>query len=228
MNLLYKEIFDYLYSNLKTSQLYSIGGTSRDYLLNNKIDDFDFTSNLTPNEVKSIFKDGNYTFSKYGTVDLTYKGKRITLTTFRKDITYLDKRHPQVEFISSYKEDSLRRDFTINSIYIDYSNLIYDPQNGVNDLNNRLIRMIGNISTRINEDPLRILRCYRFKSQLDFNIDNQLEEYIDLNFDLLKNISKGKIIQELNKCKIDMKLYLFKRLVDDKILEEGCKHELNI
>lgn len=67
-----------------------------------------------------------------------------------------------------------------------------------------------------------------FKSQLDFNIDKKLEEYIDLNFELLKNISKGKIIQELNKCKIDMKLYLFKRLVNDKILEEECKNELNI
>ena len=228
MNKLYKEIFDYLYSNLKTDQLYSIGGTSRDYLLNKEINDFDFTSNLLPNEIKSIFKDGNYTFSKYGTVDLSYKGNRITLTTFRKDINYLDRRHPQVEFISSYKEDSLRRDFTINSIYINHDNLILDPHHGVDDLNNKLIRMIGNISTKINEDPLRILRCYRFKSQLDFNIDKKLEEYIDLNFDLLKNISKGKIIQELNKCKIDMKLYLFKRLVNDKILEEECKNELNI
>lgn len=228
MNLLYKEIFDYLYSNLKTEQLYSIGGTSRDYLLNKEIDDFDFASNLLPSQVESIFKDGKYTFSKFGTVDLTYKEKRITLTTFRKDITYLDKRHPKVEFISSYKEDSLRRDFTINSIYINHDNKIFDPNNGIEDLNNKLIKMIGDIKTRIDEDPLRILRCYRFQSQLDFNIESKLEEYIDSNFDLLKNISKGKIIQELNKCKKDTKLYLFKRLVNDNILDEENKNELNI
>lgn len=228
MNKKYKEIFDYLSSNLSTSELYSIGGTSRDLLLNKEIEDFDFCSILLPSQVEQIFKDGNYTFAKYGGVELSYLNSRITLTTFRQDLVYKDHRHPQVKFISSYKEDSYRRDFTINAIYINHYGNIFDPQNGVKDLNSSIIRMIGDIPTRINEDPLRILRAYRFKSQLNFKIEEELEKYIDTNFDLLSKISKGKIIQELKKCDYNMLTYLFNRLVDDKIIEKEYKNELNL
>lgn len=228
MNERYKLIFDYLYSNLNTDKLYSIGGTSRDLLLNKEIEDFDFCSNLIPDQVKLIFKDGNYTFSRFGGVELSYLDSRITLTTFREDLIYEDNRHPKVNFIDSYIKDSYRRDFTINSIYINNYGNIFDPQSGVKDLNNNLIRMIGDIPTRINEDPLRILRAYRFKSQLDFKIETELEKYIDFNFNLLSKISKGKIIQELNKCDYNMKMYLFTRLVDDNIINEEYKNELKL
>ena len=198
------ELSDYFKSiGIKSDEIYFVGGTSRDYLLGLEVDDFDFASKLSPSKLDKLFNNEEKYSSRYlnyGAVSFKIDSKHITITSMRKEKTYLDHRHPNdIEFITDLNVDSLRRDFTINSIYMDLDLNIYDPNNGQEDLNNKIIRMIGDIPTRIKEDPLRILRAYRFKEKLNFEIEEELNTYICNNFPLLKNIKKEKIALELQK-----------------------------
>jgi len=122
--------------------------------------------------------------------------------TIRTCIDTLASHPSKIEFITSPLIDSYRRDFTINAIYFDKNGNIFDPQNGVLDLNNHLIRIIGNPQTRIKEDPLRIIRAYRFKNDLNFEIESTLFKAICDNKKEIQKLSKGKIEEEKHKCKI--------------------------
>ena len=123
---------------------YLIGGSSRDFLLGKDFNDYDVTTNATPEDVKNIFDNVDDTFSKYGFVKLKINGTKFDLTTLRKETNYIDHRHPRVvEYVDDIKIDYLRRDFTINAIYIDSEMNIFDFSSCLSDLNNNLIRMIG-------------------------------------------------------------------------------------
>lgn len=208
------EIFNYLENNLK-NKVYLVGGSTRDYLLKRNFNDFDFATVLTPNDIKKTFPDADYSFEKFGIVNLKYQNNFITLATFRKESNYVDSRHPQkIEFVTDLLTDSYRRDFTINSIYLDSSYNISDPQNGLPDLKNKIIRMIGDPEIRLKEDPLRILRAYRFSYLLNFTIEKHLQEVISNNFSLLHKIKIEKINMELNKLDRNNKdklIYLLKK-----------------
>ena len=120
---------------------------------------------------------GDYTFEKYGSVHVKVDGVKTDVTTLRVEEDYEDFRHPgKIRFVKTIKEDYVRRDFTINAIYIDKDFKIIDPSNGMDDLKAKLIRFIGDPEKRIKEDPLRIIRAIRFAIDLDFNIDKDLEE----------------------------------------------------
>lgn len=181
-------------------RLYMIGGTSRDYLLGIKIDDYDLVTDATPSDMKSFISDGNYVFAKYGCVKVKYDGFNIDITTLREESNYVDSRHPGViKFTNDIKIDSRRRDFTLNAIYIDENYEVHDFYDGQTDLKNRFLRMIGDPDTRIKEDPLRILRAYRFATIYKLEIDEKLKEAITKNQNLLNNINKEKIKEEINK-----------------------------
>ena len=195
-----EELFRYLVSNLG-EKIYLVGGSSRDLLLGREFLDYDFASPYLIDDVKKVFKDADYTFKKYGIAYVKYQEVKLTLATFRKEKSYVDSRHPSyIEFVDSLYLDSFRRDFTINAIYIDKDMNVIDPQNGREDLENRIIRMIGDIPTRIKEDPLRMLRALRFSYTLNFKIEDELDRYIHQNLYLLQHINKDKITMELNKC----------------------------
>lgn len=195
------EIFDSLKKifNDNGFRLYMIGSTSRDYLLNKEITDYDFVSDATPKEV-SKFIDVDTTFSKYGITNFRFKGIKIDLATLRKETNYEDYRHPsKIEFIKDINIDYLRRDFTINAIYIDENYQIIDPSKGVIDLKNKVLKMIGDPYKRIKEDPLRILRAKRFEFEYNLTIEETLKKALEENEYLLKELNPDKIHMELLK-----------------------------
>ena len=198
------ELFNFLDKIFKENgfSIFEVGGSVRDELLGLEVYDFDFATDATPEEMMKFLPDANDTFAKYGCIK--YKGEhgRAEITTFRVEEDYDDFRHPRtVEFVKSLEEDYKRRDFTINAIYKDVNGKLYDPAHGVFDINNKVIRFIGNPETRIKEYPLRILRAKRFASKLGFKIDdNSLEAINKLSY-LLDKLNPEKIKEEERKSK---------------------------
>jgi len=181
-------------------RLYMIGGTSRDFLLKIHYDDYDFVTDATPDEEKSFLPHAEYAFAKFGSVQVREGKLKIDITTLRKEEAYLDHRHPtKIEFIKDPKVDCLRRDFTINAIYIDEAGHILDYVGGVKDLENRLIRFIGEPKKRIEEDPLRILRAERFAKKLGFSLEPKTKQAIEEMHPLVASINPAKVKMELAK-----------------------------
>lgn len=196
------EIFEYLKKifNEHNFHLYMIGSTSRDFLMKREIEDYDFVTDATPDEVLS-FLDCNATYKKYGTLSLKVNNKHCDIVTLRKESEYLDLRHPsKIEFIKDINEDYKRRDFTINAIYIDEDYKVKDvSKDGVNDLNNKILRFIGDPTKRIKEDPLRILRAKRFIVEYGLTPEKETLKALKENKDLISTIKEGKIIEEKRK-----------------------------
>ncbi len=186
--------------------LYLVGGTVRDYLLNKELDDMDVVTEATPDELKP-FLVGDYTFEKYGSVKVNVLGVKFDITTLRKEDGYIDSRHPnKVTFTKSLEEDVKRRDITINALYMDKDLNVIDLVGGQNDLSNRIIKMIGDPLTRIKEDPLRIIRIYRFKLETGFEIEENLSKTLKENLHLLSKLNSDKIKQEINKSSHQIEL----------------------
>lgn len=201
MNLVFdtlKEIF-----NRNKFRLFMVGSTSRDYLLNNEINDYDFVTDATPEEVKK-FLDVDMTFAKFGSVKYYLNDNKIDIVTLREEGDYEDKRHPSyIKFIKDINVDYKRRDFTINAIYIDENYVVQDiSKTGEEDLFNKRLRFIGEPEKRIKEDPLRILRAKRFIIEYELFIDETTKEIIHKNLYLLKYISKGKLEEENRKLEM--------------------------
>lgn len=185
--------------------LYLVGGTVRDLLLNIDLTDMDAVTDATPEEMKTFLK-ADYTFAKVGSVKYKINGVKFDITTLRKEKGYQDHRHPsEVIFIKDLKGDHVRRDFTINAMYMDDHFRLYDFENGLEDLNNRLLRMVGNPYKRLKEDPLRIIRCIRFSLVYDLSIEKTLENALVKSAKYLKYVSKDKVQMELNKTKNELK-----------------------
>ena len=182
---------------------YLVGGTSRDYLLYGDFSDIDICSKSVPDINKEVMKD--YTLvSKdglfYGVLKYSVCDLDVEVTSLRKDGEYIKNRRPSsIEFTDSLYVDSLRRDFTINAIYIDVYGKVFDFHDGVNDLNNKIIRMIGDCGFRIKEDALRILRAIRFSSYLNFEIEENLKESILSNGHLVYSLNKNTLRKEIDK-----------------------------
>lgn len=196
------EIFEYLKKifNEHNFHIYMIGSTSRDFLMKREIEDYDFVTDATPDEVLS-FLDCNATYKKFGTLSLKVNDKHCDIVTLRKESGYLDSRHPsKIEFIKDINEDYKRRDFTINAIYIDEDYKVKDvSKDGVNDLNNKILRFIGDPTKRIKEDPLRILRAKRFIVEYGLTPEKETLKALKENKDLISTIKEGKIIEEKRK-----------------------------
>jgi poly(A) polymerase len=180
-----------------------VGGCVRKYLNNEDIDDIDIATVFSPEEIKEKFKGSNFkiieTGIDHGSVTAITNSNKFEITTLRQDVK-TDGRHAEVSFIDNWKQDSERRDFTINAIYMDIRGKIYDLQNGRDDLKNKKINFIGNPSTRIEEDYLRIIRYLRFCIQ--YNIKHSEPKVINsikLNLNGIKNLSKERILSELYK-----------------------------
>lgn len=192
------EAMDILLS--KGYEVYLVGGAVRSILLKSEIHDFDLTTSASPEIVISLFN--NYPIyrigEKHGTVVVMINGLPLEITTFRSDVAYIDHRHPTEVIFSDHLQDDLkRRDFTINAMCIDRDDNLIDLYGGVKDLENKIIRTIGDPYTRFNEDALRILRAIRFSSKLGFSIEeNTKKAMFDLK-DLLNYISMERKKEEL-------------------------------
>lgn len=180
--------------------LYVIGGTSRDYLLKRELTDYDFVTDATPSEMKKFLPNANYRFEQYGSVRVKINNVKVDLTTLRKEKSYLDSRHPkEIEFVKNLEEDYVRRDFTINAIYIDENYKIVDFCGGINDLENKIIRFIGDPKERIKEDPLRIFRAKRFAQILGFEIEENTAKAMEECYEETKKLNEDKIKEEMRK-----------------------------
>ena len=180
--------------------LYMVGGSSRDYLLGLEVRDFDFVTPATPDEILAFLPDMKTRFKKFGVLSIKDNGQSLDIVTFRQERGYQDHRHPSdVIFVKDMYLDSLRRDFSINAIYIDRDGTVYDYHEGVKDLCSRTIRFIGNPVTRIQEDPLRILRAKRFAKRLSFELEASTNAAMVELESLLSEINPEKISIEQKK-----------------------------
>ncbi len=189
-------------------QAYLVGGFVRDYLLGKTSYDVDIATDALPKDIHSIF---NSTKSNYGSVNMQIHKYNIDITTFRKDLNYVNRKPNTVIYIDNLEDDLKRRDFTINAICMNKNGKIIDPIGGCNDLNNRVIKMIGNISVKLEEDPLRIMRAIRFASVLDFDIEEDLYKKIKEYSYLVNRLSKERIKSEMEKILLSKN---FKKALD--------------
>lgn len=152
----------------------AVGGCVRDHLMGVTPTDYDLATSALPEEVMGAFRGERVvpTGLKHGTVTLISAGMAIEITTYRVDGAYLDHRRPDgVRFTGNLTEDLRRRDFTVNAIAYSPRRGLIDPMGGEADIENRLIRAVGDPSARFGEDALRILRALRFASRLGFSIE---------------------------------------------------------
>ena len=157
---------------------YIVGGYTRDVLLGRKSNDIDICTSATPKEILDIFEDVKVSDMQYGSVVITYKGYKFDVTTFRKEIKYESNRRPiKIKYIRDIKKDLLRRDFTINTLCINDKGEVLDVLGVRSDLDNRILRTVGNPRYKIKEDSLRILRCIRFATILEFDIEKKTYYY---------------------------------------------------
>jgi tRNA nucleotidyltransferase (CCA-adding enzyme) len=195
---------DYIIDFMKTFRekgyrIYVVGGAVRDLLLDKKTNNWDFTTNATPEEIQKLFPDAYYN-NTYGTVTIPLKDKiLLEITPFRKESDYIDSRHPsQIEWAKTLEEDLARRDFTINSLAFDGENII-DPYQGQEHIKKKLIVAVGDADKRFTEDALRLMRAIRFASQLGFFIEGKTREAIKRNAEMITKISWERIRDELLK-----------------------------
>ncbi len=184
-------------------EAYAVGGCVRDTILGRVPGDWDITTSAKPEEVKALFKRTIDTGIEHGTVTVMLDKIGYEVTTYRIDGEYEDNRHPKsVEFTSNLVEDLKRRDFTINAMAYNHQDGIVDEFSGLEDIQKKVIRCVGNASDRFDEDALRIMRAVRFAAQLGFTIEEQTQLAIQNKAEHLKNISAERIRVELVKLLI--------------------------
>jgi len=189
-------------------EIYLVGGAVRDILMKRKVNDWDFTTNAQPQQILEIFPDG-FCDNKFGTVGIADENKKIyEITTFRKEIGYSDRRHPdKIIWGETLEEDLARRDFTINALALKIPLptshpspiTIIDHFNGQTDLKAKLIRAVGDPNKRFSEDALRLIRAIRIGTELGFSIEEKTFQAIKNNAGLINQIAKERIKDELFK-----------------------------
>lgn len=172
---------------------YVVGGYVRDKLLKKKSFDIDIITSASPNILEKTF---NQKQNNFGGINFKKDNYDITITTFREESNYKNGFPTSLNFITDLKTDLLRRDFTINAICLEKNENLIDYYDGIKDLNNKVIRIIGDIDTKINEDISRIFRAVRFAITLDFTIEENLKS----------KIKNTKITKLNNRCIKEIKL----------------------
>ena len=180
-------------------EAYIVGGFVRDKLLGINTSDIDICTSATPKEVLSIFKTNVKVIEEYGAVKLTLDDNTVDITTFRTEEDYKNNKPTKVNYTKSLKEDLLRRDFTINTICLDKESNIIDPLNSINDLRNKLLKVVGDTEKKLEEDATRMLRSLRFMTVYNFTLDKPLYDYILNNKEKFETISYAKRKEELEK-----------------------------
>ena len=180
-----------------------VGGCVRKFLNNEIIDDIDIATVFSPAEMKEKFKETNFkiidTGIDHGSITVIINSNKFEITTLRQDVK-TDGRHAEISFTDNWKQDSQRRDFTINAIYMDVRGKIYDPENGIQDLKKNKINFIGDPVKRIEEDYLRIIRYLRFCIQYNIKCsDPKIINAIKLNLNRINSLSKERVLSELFK-----------------------------
>jgi len=181
-------------------EAYIVGGYVRDYILGIKSSDIDICTNARVKDLREIFKDMNPTSNEYGSVKIVTDVLRVDITTYRRDVKYNgNRRKVEIEYVDNLIDDINRRDFTMNTLCMNKDQTILDLLKGKEDIENKIIRCVGNPEDRITEDPLRMLRAVRFATTLGFTIEDKLYQVMDKDKDKIKELSLQRIKEELTK-----------------------------
>ena len=202
MKILISDDVNYILKKLNSAgyEAYAVGGCIRDSILGRKPDDWDITTSAKPEQVKEIFTKTIDTGIQHGTVTVMRNHIGYEVTTYRIDGEYEDSRHPkEVIFTSDLLEDLKRRDFTINAMAYNEETGLVDAFGGIQDIENKIIRCVGNPVCRFEEDALRMMRAVRFSAQLGYEIEEETQNAIKVLAPNLKNISAERIQVELMK-----------------------------
>lgn len=193
-----KKVMDTLNNN--GYEAFVVGGAVRDAMMGKIPDDWDVATNATAQQTKGCFEHHFDTGIKHGTITVMMDNKPVEVTTYRVDGEYKDNRRPEtVNFTKDIKEDLKRRDFTINAMAYNDEKGVVDLYGGADDLNNKIVRCVGDVDTRFNEDALRIMRAIRFSVKLGFEIEEDTLNSVKKNCHLLKKISGERIQAEFLK-----------------------------
>lgn len=203
---------------------YIVGGIIRNSLLGLDSNDVDLCTKYTPTQLLDLCKSKHIkaieTGLDYGTITIILGTTPIEITTLRLDVeTY--GRKAKVSFSTDIQDDAMRRDFSINALYLDFNKNLYDFHDGIKDLNNKKLRFIGNPDQRIKEDYLRILRLYRFASELDgFTMDPQAENASTALFSNIAGLSSSRIKHEFSRLLSGTNFYpILKLLFEQNLLK---------
>ena len=209
-------------------EAFIIGGYPRDLYLNKYSDDIDICTNAKYGDLKNIYPD--IKSKNYGSYILKVNNYYFEITTYRKEIDYINNRTPlKIEFVNTLKEDLIRRDFTINTLCINSDKKYVDLLNSRKDLDNKILKVVGNSDIKIKEDALRILRAIRFATIYNLKIDDELDLALKNNSYLVNNLSYDRKKEELNKifkCK-EKSLNLLLKYNLDKYLELNNLKNIN-
>jgi len=206
-----------IYKKLQNAnfEVYFVGGCVRNIILKKEVKDWDFTTNARPEEILKIFPNGFYD-NKFGTVGIPFEDKKqahpptkqvVEITTFRTETEYKDNRHPEsVTWGKTIEEDLARRDFTINAIALRLTTFVQgkppsfeliDPYQGKKDIENKIIKAVGDANKRFKEDALRLIRAIRIATELNFVIEENTRSKIKEDASLIQNISNERVHDEL-------------------------------
>jgi tRNA nucleotidyltransferase (CCA-adding enzyme) len=179
---------------------YAVGGCVRDALLGLTPHDYDLCTAATPAQIKAVFRDRNLVLAgeKHGTVGVIAPEGVVEITTFRTESNYLDNRHPEkVTFVTDIREDLSRRDFTVNAMAYSPTRGFADPFGGQTDLENKILRAVGNANERFQEDSLRILRGVRFAVRFGLTPEPDTEAAMFHLTPLMENLARERVFEEL-------------------------------
>jgi tRNA nucleotidyltransferase (CCA-adding enzyme) len=186
-------------------EAYLVGGCVRDLLVGREPKDWDVTTNATPEEIQRVFPDSFYE-NEYGTVGVKTGAEDarlaiVEVTPYRTESGYSDRRRPDaVAFGTSLLEDLARRDFTVNAIALnEVKGQLVDPYEGKKDIKDKMIRTVGSVRERFDEDALRMLRAIRFVAELGFGIDGDTAQAISQNSEHLSHVSRERVRDEFIK-----------------------------
>ncbi|MGL4912087.1 MAG: CCA tRNA nucleotidyltransferase [Romboutsia sp.] len=215
-----KFIIDEIYD--EGYEAFIVGGCVRDSIIGVKPHDYDITTNAKPDDIKRIFNEFKIIDNgiKHGTVGVIIEKEVYEITTYRIEDEYEKNRRPKnVEFTSDIVKDLKRRDFTINAIAYNDRVGIVDKFNGLDDIESKIVKTVGNPDERFSEDGLRIIRAIRFSSKLGFRIEDKTLHSIYRNAEIIKNISRERITDEITKIVMSNSPMKFILLIEADILK---------
>jgi len=195
------------YLNESNFEVFIVGGLIRDEFMCKKPNDWDIATDATPDEIINVFEKTEFKIvdisKKHGTIIIINNKKLYEITTFRIDGDYINNRRPkEVKFTKKIEDDLKRRDFTMNAMAYSNEKGLIDLFNGIDDIENKTIKCVGDPEIRFKEDALRMLRAVRFSAQLNFKIENNTYNAIKSNINLINNLSMERIREEFNKILI--------------------------
>lgn len=215
-------------------EAYVVGGAVRDTLLGKLPDDYDIVTNARPDEIKLLAEKNHYGIvsqlgQNFGVVMVVINKKNVEIASYRNETYGSDAHRPaEVWYCDTLEEDLGRRDFTINAMAVDIEGNLTDEYSGMEDLNNKVLRTVGNADKRFEEDALRMFRACRFVAQLGFTCDVNIPKAIKNNLKRVNGLSLERVRVELDKllcgayANRGMKL-----LVDTGLAGENCRLRIN-